>query len=253
MAVLQADGVEIFYEDRGEGEPLVLIHGAAASGRWFEDLLPQLAESHRVIVPDLRGLGRSQRVESLASPQVWVEDMWRVMEAAEIDRADVIGVSLGSRIAGRMALEDPTKVRSLIVDAPIIGISSQGNTSLQNRFTEVDPNSEQAEEWRRLHGPDWQAAVAFYAKARSATGFQEYFTLREELSAIGVPTLICRGDFDDSVHPLDDAFIWHKQAPRSELFIAPGLSQSSVIQERPGDFLKALRPFLERVAALQPA
>jgi pimeloyl-ACP methyl ester carboxylesterase len=175
------------------------------------------------------------------------------MDLTGVDRADVVGVSLGSRIAGRMALENRARVRSLTVDAPIIGIGAQGNASLNNAFTVVDENSAQAREWLLLHGPDWRDAVAFYARARNMPGLQEYLTLRGELSSIDVPTLICRGDFDDSVHPLEDVCVWHKQAPRSELFIAPGLTQSSVMQERPDDFLRAFHAFLKRVPALQDA
>ncbi len=58
MATLTVDDVDLYYEDHGVGEPLLLVHGAAASGRWFGDLIPQLAASTEVIVPDLRGLGR---------------------------------------------------------------------------------------------------------------------------------------------------------------------------------------------------
>jgi pimeloyl-ACP methyl ester carboxylesterase len=247
MPKLDADGVQLHYEDLGAGEPLLLIHGAAASGRWFGDLPHELAKQRRVIMPDLRGLGQSQRVEPLARPELWVEDMCRILDTAGVDRADVIGVSLGSRIAGRLALEQPARVRSLVVDAPIVGLSSSGHAALKSVFSTPDPNSDQAREWRFLHGEDWQEVVAFYSATRNGDGFQEYYTVRDRLSEIEAPTLICRGDFDDSIHPVDDAFVWHKNAKSSELMIAPGLSQSSVILERPDDFVRAVQDFLLRV------
>lgn len=246
MPNLDVDGVRLHYEDLGEGEPLLLIHGAAASGRWFGELPAQLARDSRVILPDLRGLGQSQRVEPLVRPQVWVEDMCRILDAAGVDRADVVGVSLGSRIAGRLALEHPSRVRTLVVDAPIVGLSSSGHSALKSVFSAVDPESDQAREWRSLHGDDWQDVIAFYSATRSADGFQDYYSLRDRLSEVTAPTLICRGDFDDSIHPVDDAFVWHKNAPCTELFIAPGLSQSSVMLERPADFVRALHGFRQR-------
>ncbi|WP_067452127.1 alpha/beta fold hydrolase [Actinomadura macra] len=246
MATMDADGVTIYYEDLGEGDPLLLIHGAAASGRWFDDLPRRLAEKRRVIMPDLRGLGRSQRVAPLERPEVWVEDMWRVLDAAGVDRADVAGVSLGTRVAGRLALERPERLRSLIVDAPITGLSAHGNAALKNVFAVVEDDSEQAREWRDLHGDDWRDVVGFYGETRSGARFQEYYTVRPHLAEITVPTLVCRGDHDDSVHPVDDAFVWHKESPHTELFIAPGLTQSSVMKERPDDFLAALDGFLRR-------
>lgn len=54
------------------------------------------------------------------------------------------------------------------------------------------------------------------------------------------------GDLDDSIHPVDDAFVWPKESPHTELFVAPGLPQSSVMKERPDDFLAALGGFLRR-------
>lgn len=250
---LDLGGARIFYEDVGDGAPVLVIHGAAASGRWFDEFLPILAATHRVVVPDLRGLGRSGRIRALDTPRVWVDDMWATLDDAGVGRVDIIGVSLGSRIAGRLALERPDRVRSLAVDAPIVGISAHGNTTLNSVFTEVDENSDQAREWLRLHGEDWRDAVAFYARARSSDGFQDYYTLRELLADIATPTLIMRGDFDDQVHPIADAVHWHAQAPQSELFIAPGLSQSSVILERPAEAAAAFERFVERVSRTQSA
>ncbi|OBI58140.1 alpha/beta hydrolase [Mycolicibacterium fortuitum] len=248
MATLTVDGVDLYYEDHGIGEPLLLVHGAAASGRWFGDLIPQLAAKYRVIVPDLRGLGRSARVAPLERPQVWVADLWRLLDSLGLDRVHLAGVSLGSRIAGRMVLDNRARVTTLTVDAPIIGLSKSGNASLNSVFTAVDPESAQAREWNDLHGDDWRDAVRFYAETRSTEQFQEYFTLRPHLADIDVPTLICRGDLDDAIHPVDDAFIWHKQAPDTQLFIAPGLTQSSIMLERAANFVTEFEAFQARCA-----
>ncbi|MFE9328468.1 alpha/beta fold hydrolase [Nocardia sp. NPDC052278] len=251
MATLAIDGVEIYYEEHGQGEPLLLVHGAAASGRWFGDLVPQLARAYHVIVPDLRGLGRSQRVAPLTRPQVWVADLWRLLDELGLDRVHLAGVSLGSRIAGRLVLDNAARVRTLTVDAPIIGLSNSGNASLNTVFTAIDPDSAQAREWQTLHGDDWRAAVDFYAKTRATTEFQDYFTLRPHLADLAVPTLVCRGDHDDAIHPVDDAFIWHKQAPNTQLFIVPGLTQSSVMLERTAQFVTEFTAFQAR-SALAP-
>ncbi|MBA0045195.1 alpha/beta fold hydrolase [Mycobacteroides sp. LB1] len=242
---------ELYYEDQGTGDPLLLIHGAAASGRWFGDLVPQLARTHRVIVPDLRGLGRSARTAPLSRPQVWVEDLWALLDGLALDKIHVAGVSLGSRIAGRLVLDNPDRVRTLTVDAPIVGLSNSGNASLNSFFDSVEDDSEQAREWRTLHGDDWRVAVDFYAKTRSTTNFQEYFTVRPHLAELNVPTLVCRGDLDDAIHPVDDAFVWHKQAPNTQLFIAPGLTQSSVMLERSEQFVTEFVAFQQR--CVQPA
>jgi pimeloyl-ACP methyl ester carboxylesterase len=179
--------------------------------------------------------------------------MWRLMEVLGLETFHLVGCSLGSRIAARMSLEKPERLSSLTVDAPIIGISAGGGVSLNNAFTVVDEDSDQAREWAMLHGPDWREVVAFYAKARGTPGLQDYLTVREELESISVPTLICRGDHDDPVHPLGDSFIWHSKTPRSELLVFPGATQSSVMLEGADDFLKAFRAFTGRLATPHPA
>jgi len=243
MTTFDVDGVRVFYEECGSGDPLLLIHGAAASGLWYSDVIPLLAEHYRVIVPDLRGLGRSERVAPLTEPQIWVSDILRVLDAASADYVHVVGASLGSRIGGRIALEHRDRVRTLTVDGPIIGLNAHGNAALSSAFAPVEEDSEQGREWRYLHGPDWREVVEFYAKTRVGPKFQPYYTLRPQLREIDVPTLICRGDFDDSVHPIDDAIVWHSEAPSTRLWIVPGLSQSSVIKERPAEFVETLRTF----------
>lgn len=247
MPTFEAEGTSIYYEDEGTGHPILLIHTAAASSRWFGDMIDRLAKTRRVIAPDLRGLGRSSRVSSLASPRVWVDDMWCTLDAAGVTRTDLIGVSLGSRIAGRMALEKPDRIRALVVDAPIVAMSAHGNSALNTTYTSIDENSEQAKTWRDFHGEDWRDAVAFYGRTRSADGFQDFYSVEPRLSEIPVPTLICRGDLDDSIHPIDDAVSWHKRAPRTRLFIAPGSSDSSVIKERPDEFVELLDAFIDDV------
>jgi pimeloyl-ACP methyl ester carboxylesterase len=253
MATVEIDGVTIFYEDLGEGDPTLVVHGAAASGRWFGALPARLSQGRRIIMPDLRGLGRSQRVDPLTRPQIWMEDLVRLLDEVGVEVADVIGCSLGSRIAGRLALEHRARVRALIVDAPIVGMSAQGNASLNTTFGQVDEDSDQAREWRDLHGDDWREVVAFYGKTRSGPGFQDYYTLRPHLADLDVPTLICRGDHDDNIHPVDDAFVWHKGAPDTQLWIAPGLSQSSTMLERPDEFVTYAERFLDQVRGHQHA
>ncbi|WP_280488282.1 alpha/beta fold hydrolase [Nocardia farcinica] len=68
------------------------------------------------------------------------------------------------------------------------------------------------------------------------------------MSVFSVPTLVCRGDLDDEIHPVDDAFVWHKQAPHTQLFIAPGLTQSSVMLERAEQFVTEFVAFQQRCA-----
>lgn len=244
------DGVDLYHEDSGSGTPIVLIHGAARSGRSFTDLVPMLVEhGYRVIVPDMRGLGRSQRVPPV-HPRQWVSDIAELIRQLSPGEPVVVaGVSLGSRVGGKLALEYPEIVRALVVDAPMVGLSSSGNAELNTQFAAPKNNPDDVAEYQRQHGEDWEDAVKFYFETRNGPEFQSYLTLRPDLARLIVPTLICRGDFEDAVHPIDDSFTWHAMAPSTSLWIAPGAAESSVFRGRKNEFLTILGEFLKRIGA----
>jgi pimeloyl-ACP methyl ester carboxylesterase len=239
-----ADGLRLFYEEHGSGEPVLLLHGAAGSARAFDALVPHLASRFRSITADLRGLGRSDRVEAVG-PSTWCDDAVALLDHLGVDRAHLVGCSLGARIAGRIALDHRERVASLSVDAPLLAVSRFADSQLDRRFSDLDHSSaEDVARWQRFHGPDWKAVVAFYGRTRRDPALQEHLTLRPRLGELELPTLITRGDVDDDVHPLAHAFEWHKAHPSSWLWIAPGTG-FSLSQQRPAEFAKIFAAFVD--------
>lgn len=236
-----ADGASIYFEERGQGPAVVLIHGAASSARSFDALIPILSAQFRTIALDLRGLGRSSRVENM-EPTAWTSDLVGLLDHLELDQAHLIGRSLGARVAGRVALDHRDRVASLTVDAPILGVAESADAALNDRFSKPR-DAAQESRWRWVHGDDWRDAVAFYARARRDAALQQHLTLRPRLAELTLPTLIARGDLDDVVHPLDHAIEWHRAHPQSKLWIAPNTG-FSVSLARPAEFAEAFSRFL---------
>ena len=132
MQKFDSDGVEIAYLDEGEGQPTLLIHGFGSnadvnwvSTSWVRDLQ---AAGRRVIALDNRGHGKSGKPHDPAAydPRIMAEDARRLLDHLRIERADVIGYSMGARIAANLALAHPERVRRAVFgglgDAMVHGI-----------------------------------------------------------------------------------------------------------------------------------
>jgi len=107
-------GLPVVKEDVGTGPPLILLHGLAGSARWWSRNVPALSQSFRVITIDLPGFGASPRGQRLALEGI-VDQLAGTMDDLGIERASVIGHSMGGLIAGGLAAERPDRVERLIL------------------------------------------------------------------------------------------------------------------------------------------
>lgn len=110
-----ANGVDYYYEIRGEGEPLLLLHGGLGSIDMFAPLMPALTEKRQVIGVDLQGHGRSSLGDRPISLVDMGDDMATILEALGYGQVDVLGYSLGGGAAFRLAVQHPEMVRRLVL------------------------------------------------------------------------------------------------------------------------------------------
>jgi pimeloyl-ACP methyl ester carboxylesterase len=114
MAVAQNGGVWLHWEEHGEGEPVIMIMGLSGSAKaWFR-LLPAVSAGHRAIIFDNRGTGASDPPSGILTMGDLVDDTLAVMDAAGIESAHVIGVSMGGMAAQHLALDHRDRVRSVL-------------------------------------------------------------------------------------------------------------------------------------------
>ena len=203
MASFDSDGVEIVYCDEGEGEPILLIHGFASNvaTNWDGPMwLRTLTESaRRVVAFDNRGHGQSEKLydRALYGAAVMAEDARRLLDHLGIERADVMGYSMGARIGTFLTLQHPRRVRSLIISG--MGIN------LVRGMVGTGPLA-QALEAARIEDVTNDAAHSFRAfaeqtksdlKALAACmrGAREKIT-SALLGTIDVPTLVAVGSED---------------------------------------------------------
>ena len=110
---IAANGVDYYYEVRGEGEPLLLLHGGLGSIDMFGPVLPALAEGRQVIAVDLQGHGRTELGDRPLSLEAMGDDMEAIVRELGHDQVDVLGYSMGGGVAFQFAAQHPQAVRRL--------------------------------------------------------------------------------------------------------------------------------------------
>jgi pimeloyl-ACP methyl ester carboxylesterase len=105
----------VYFSERGSGPPLLLVHGLMVTGEMFETVVERFATRHRVIVPDLRGHGRSRRLPPPYTARQLAADLRRLLDHLGIESAAVLGYSQGGAIAQQLALDDPKQCNRLVL------------------------------------------------------------------------------------------------------------------------------------------
>jgi pimeloyl-ACP methyl ester carboxylesterase len=123
------NGINIYYEIHGIGEPLLLIEGFGYSSWMWYKQIPELSKHYQVIAFDNRGVGRTDKPDCEYSMELLAHDAASLLSALGVDAAHVLGVSMGGFIAQELALRHPEKVKSLILASTSMG---EGNTLNRN-------------------------------------------------------------------------------------------------------------------------
>lgn len=247
--IAEVGGTTIHYHDAGEGPVVMLLHGGGpgASG-WsnFSQNVPALSQRFRVLVVDQPGYGQSGKVlppDGEARSQFGARCLIELLDQLGIERAHLVGNSLGGRTALTMALNSPDRVDRLLLMGPgggslsLLGPEpSEGMKVLHNFYKEPGPSVEKMQQLVNVMMYDPSQAPEGLAEARFAAAtapdvaefYQHYFTvpgvrepeLWRELEKVKHQTLIVWGR-DDRTLPLDGAFILLKRMPNARLHVFP--------------------------------
>src|SRR5262249_3508867 len=116
-------GVRIHYLTSGSGEPIVLLHGYAQNSHMWQPLISELAKTHTVIAPDLRGFGNSSRPEVGYDKKTMAQDIHALAESLHLTRIRIVGHDIGLMVAYAYAAQYPSEVdRIVLMDAFLPGV-----------------------------------------------------------------------------------------------------------------------------------
>ncbi|HLH10095.1 MAG TPA: alpha/beta hydrolase [Terriglobales bacterium] len=146
------NGLRMYYEIHGEGQPLILVHGTLGSTDTFAGIMPELSQNRKVILVDLQGHGRTTDIDRPLGFSSFADDIAAFMQFLEIQKADLMGYAMGGMVALRTAIQHPEMVDRLVVVSStfsrdgwypeiIKGMSSMGaSTAEQLRQTPMYEN-----------------------------------------------------------------------------------------------------------------
>ncbi len=238
MPVLQVNGIDLYYEVHGEGDPLLLIMGYGSnSGHWFV-ILPRLAAHFQAIIFDNRGTGRSGKPEIPYTAEMMVGDPVGLLDALGIESVHVFGTSMGGMIAQQIALRHPSRVKKLILGCTSCGgAHAVGSTPEARAFLFDSERAKLSDEERARSTVPWlwnqdfigshPEAVERYVKTTTQHptpmhGYlnQAHFILTHDtydrLPDLKMPTLVLTG-CKDRLIPHENSRILSSRIPGAEL------------------------------------
>ncbi len=255
------NGAKLYYEMAGSGHPLVLVHGGLVDCRMWDDQFNVFAQHYRVVRYDLRGYGRSDFPAGSYSNS---EDLYGLLTFLGMEKAHLMGLSLGGRVAIDFALEHPEMVTTLIpvasglsgykfadnpLDAEAEAAYKRGDfaqaAELVARIWVDGPNRAPDQVDARVRERTKAMLVETYARPEPQGGYK----LREadppaikRLREIQAPTLIIVGE-QDVLDILVIADLLQKHIARADTLVIPGAAHM-VNMEQPGKVNQAVLDFL---------
>jgi len=257
---LTTRGIDLHYDVHGSGQTLLLIHGFPLSGRLWEPTIERLSDAAQLIVPDLRGMGRSTPTPS-ATMRDYVDDLVALLDDLGQKRPVVlIGLSMGGYVAFDFVRRHSARVRGLVlVDtraeadtaaaranrvAMIEQVRANGSGVVANALIEklFAPEAPPALKtgWNRIMAETDPKGVIAALEAMA-----DRPDSMKTLENIKVPTLIVVGEHDQ-ITPPDAAREMAARCPAARLLVVPGAGHMTPV-EAPDAFAEALRTYLDEL------
>lgn len=225
-------GIRTYYETRGTGEPVVLLHGGVAPAETFDPQAIALSERFRVLLPERRGHGRTPDVPGPITYAQMAEDTIAFMDALEVRNARVVGWSDGAVVAMHVLLRRPDLVDRLVLMGQALHPDGLSETVIAMSADlgpdHVPPMLRRLYEAVSPDGPEHFEVV--FAKLAAIWKVPPAFE-PSELDRVTVPTLLLLGD-DDPFITLEHAVSLRRAMPNAQLAVVPGGSHA-VHMEQP--------------------
>jgi pimeloyl-ACP methyl ester carboxylesterase len=193
------NGLKLYYEIHGTGEPLILLHGGLGASEMFAAILPALASGRQVIAADLQAHGRTADIDRPLSIEAMADDVAALIQYLKIEKTDLMGYSLGGGVAVQTAIRHPELVKKLVVVSAAFrrdgwypeiraGMDQMGpqaaepmkQTPMYQLYARIAPKPE-----------DWPALITKVGEL-----LRKDYDWSKDVAALKVPTMLLFGDAD---------------------------------------------------------
>ena len=217
---VEVNGITLYYETAGEGEPLVLLHSFTNSGRIFEPFAEAFGERYRLIIPDLRGHGGSTNPGGVFTMRQSALDIFALLDHLGIDSFKAVGISAGAVTLLHMATQQPERVEAMV----LVGSGMYYTIACRETLAKYDPDAFPEAGWERLrgihkHGDD-QIRALFAALKGFSESYDDLTFTPPALATIRARTLFAHGD-RDYCFPVSMVEEMYRSIPRAYLWVIP--------------------------------
>jgi pimeloyl-ACP methyl ester carboxylesterase len=240
--VVRLNGIQLYCEIHGNGEPLVLLHGFSGTSQDWKSSIPELTKNFQLIIPDLRGHGRSSMLSKPLRHDEASTDVFALLDELGIGVFKGIGISGGGNILLHMATRQPDRVKAMVLVSATPYFPPSART-IMRQYQNSLPES-QLEVLRRNHpGGNEQVKALLVSTTAFADSYDDMNFTPPYLSTIKARTLIVQGD-RDPLYPVEISIEMYKAIPNASLWVVPNAGHGPVIGPRWPEFLKTAAAFL---------
>jgi pimeloyl-ACP methyl ester carboxylesterase len=237
------NGVQIYFEIHGTGEPVLLLHGFSGSSQDWVASLSELGRKFELIVPDLRGHGRSGILTKAFRHADAAMDIFALLDHLCIGACKGIGVSGGGNTLLHMATKQPERLAAMVLVSATPYFPEQARTIMRT-YADALPEKQWDVLRQRHAGGDVQIKALMASTKAFAETYDDMNFTPPLLSTIQARTLLVQGD-RDPLYPVELSVEMAKAIPKSRLWIIPNGGHGPIIGERWAEFLKMAGAFLQ--------
>jgi pimeloyl-ACP methyl ester carboxylesterase len=248
------NGMKMYYEVSGEGDPIIVLHGGYMNIPSMGEIIPKLAKTHKVYALEFQGHGRTNDIDRPITYPNLAEDVAAFMDVTGLKKADVFGYSVGAEVGLQLAIRHPEKVNRLIAAAAaydLKGWQPEFKAAIPQMTVEMIVKMPFAEDYRKL-SPNPDGFPALVEKMIALE--KQPMAWEDDVKKIKTPVLIIAGDADVATLEHTTSMFrllgggvmgdMGKPLPNSRLAIMPATSHTAVITQV--DLLLAfIEPFLK--------